>query len=75
MFVLIMRKLYSEATSFLQLQMDSKKFNLEEEPDREITSLPNCLRHVCNTPSSKKSIGKAKVSGLKVNAYPPYFYR
>ena len=22
--------------------------NLEEEPDKETTSLPNCLRHVCN---------------------------
>ena len=47
-----------------------KNSNLEEEPDKETTSLPNCLPHVCNTPSSTKSTGKTKVSGLTVNTYP-----
>ena len=47
-----------------------KNSNLEEEPDKETTSLPNCLRHVCNTPSSTRSTGKTKVSGLTVNTYP-----
>ena len=37
-----------------------KNSNLEEEPDRETTSLPNCLRHVCNTPSSTRSTGKQR---------------
>ena len=47
-----------------------KNSNLEEEPDKETASLPNCLRHVCNTPSSTRSTGKTKVSGLTVNTYP-----
>ena len=47
-----------------------KNSNLEEEPDKETTSLPNCLRHVCNTPSSTTWTGKTKVSGLTVNTYP-----
>ena len=69
-YVNILRNLYSEATSVLRLHKDSEKFNLEEEPDKETTSLPNCLRHVCNTPSSTRSTGKQKVSGLTVNTYP-----
>ena len=32
--------------------------NLEEEPDRVIISLPNCLRHVCNMISTVRSIDK-----------------
>ena len=59
----ILRNLYSEATSVLRLHKDSEKFKLEEEPDRETISLPNCLRHICYTPSSTRSTGKTKVSG------------
>ena len=47
-----------------------KNSNSEEETDRETTSLPNYLRHVCNTSSSTRSTGKTKVSGLTVNTYP-----
>ena len=65
----ILRNLYSEATSVLQLTTE-KNSNLEEEPDRETTSLPNCLPHVWNTPSSTRSTGKTKVSGSMVNTYP-----
>ena len=43
---------------------------MEEEPDRDIKSLPNCLHHVCNIPSSTRSTGKTKLSGLTVNTYP-----
>ena len=38
---------------------------MEEEPDKETTSLPNCLRHVCNTPSSTRSTGKTK--GVRID--------
>ena len=68
----IPRNLYSEATSVLRLHKNSEK-NLEEEPDRVTTYLPNCLRHVCNAPSSTRSTGKTKVSGLTVNTYPTFF--
>ena len=66
----ILRNLYNEATSVLRLHKDSENSILEEEPDKETTSLPNCLRHVCNTPSTTTSTRKTKVSGLTVNTYP-----
>ena len=59
----ILRKLYDSIRTV-------RNSNLEEEPDRETTSLPNCLRLVCNIPSSTRSTGKTRVSGLTVNTYP-----
>ena len=67
----ILRKLYSEATSVLRRHKDSEKNQaLKQESSKEITSLPNCLRHACNTPSTIRSTWKTKVSGFTVNTYP-----
>ena len=66
----LLRNVYSEATSVLRLYKESEKVKLEKEPDKKITSLPNCSRYICNMPSSTRSTGKTKVSGLAVNTYP-----
>ena len=66
----ILRNLYSEATSVLRLHKDSEKFKLGRGARQGDNISPNYLRHVCNTPSSTRSTGKTKVSGLTVNTYP-----
>ena len=71
----ILQNLYSEAISVVRLYKDSENLgSLEEEPVRETTSLPNSLCHVCNMPSSIRSTGKTKVSGLMVNTSPTLFW-
>ena len=70
----ILRNLHSEATSVLRLHKDSEKIQTWKRSQTGRTSLPNCLCHACNKPSSARLTERDKSVRIDSELLIPLYF-